>query len=111
MENRIRFYFDQHIPVVVARGLQRRGVDVLTAQEAGQCGFSDPEQLHFALQNGRVLVTFDADFLSLASGGVKHAGIAFCPATKYSIGELIYGVLLLYEALQPQDFLDHVEFF
>lgn len=41
----IRFYLDEHIPSAVARGLRHRGVDVLTVQEAGRSGLSDPEQL------------------------------------------------------------------
>jgi hypothetical protein len=54
----IRFYFDQHIPSAVARGLRRRGVEVLTAQEADRCGVSDLDQLQFSTQQRRVLVTY-----------------------------------------------------
>jgi hypothetical protein len=107
---RIRFYFDQHIPSAVARGLRRREVDVLTAQDADRCGVSDEEQLRFSTQERRVLVTFDADFLNLASKGIEHTGIAFCSATKYSIGELIYTLLLVQDVLQPDDMQDHIEF-
>ena len=46
-------------------GLRRRGIDVLTAQDAGRCGTPDPDQLTFAAAEGRVLVTFDTDFLAL----------------------------------------------
>jgi len=107
---RIRFYLDQHIPVAVARGLRRRGVDVLTAQEAERCSLSDEEQLLLAQADGRVLVTFDDDFLSLAASGIRHAGIAFCTAAKYSIGELIYALLLLHAVLSPADMRNHIEF-
>ena len=48
MAERIRFYFDQHIPAPVAQGLQRRGLDVLTAQAADRCGLSDSEQIEWA---------------------------------------------------------------
>jgi len=106
----IRFYFDQHIPSAVARGLRRRGVDILTAQEADRCGVTDQEQLLFSTSQGRVLVTFDADFISLAIQGTEHAGIAFCAASKYSIGELIYVLLLVQDALQPDDMHNHIEF-
>jgi uncharacterized protein with PIN domain len=107
---RIRFYFDQHVPSAVARGLRRRGVDVLTAQDADRCGASDQDQLQFSTQQGRVFVTFDADFIDLASRGIEHTGIAFCAASKYSIGELIYALLLVDDTLQPDDMLNHVEF-
>jgi hypothetical protein len=108
--DRLRYYFDQHVPLAVARGLQRRGVDVLTAQEADRCGLADSEQLRLASADGRVLVTFDADFLTLVANNVDHAGIAFCAATKYSIGELIYALLLLHNVLEPGDMRNHVEF-
>lgn len=34
----------------------------------------------------RVLCTHDQDFLRLAAAGVEHAGIAFLPQTRASIG-------------------------
>ena len=110
MAESIRFYFDQHIPSAVARGLRRRGVDVLTAQEANRCGISDQDQLQFSTQQERVLVTFDADFISLATGGSEHSGIAFCAASKYSVGELIYALLLVQDALNLDEMRNHVEF-
>jgi hypothetical protein len=107
---RIRFYFDQHIPGAVARGLRRRGVEVLTAQEAGRCGNTDLEQLEFAYENEYVVVSFDSDFLALAASGVPHNGVAFCPATKYTIGELIYALLLVSDVLDMSDMRNHIEF-
>ncbi len=109
MGDKLRFYLDEHVPGPVARGLRRRGVDVLTAQEAGRSGLADQEQLDFARREARTLVTFDSDFLSLTRG-VRHSGIAFCAASKYSIGELIYVLLVLSEMLGPEEMENHVEF-
>lgn len=110
MARSVTFFFDQHVPVAIARGLRRRGVDVLTAQEAECCGVTDIDQLRYARNQNRVLVTFDDDFLVLATSGEPHAGIAFCSATKYSIGELIRILLLVHEVLTPEDMENHVEF-
>ncbi len=110
MTEKIRFFFDQHIPGAVARGLRRRGVEVLTAQEAGRCGDTDLEQLEFAYENEYVVVSFDSDFLALAAGGVLHNGVAFCSATKYTIGELIYALLLVSDVLDMSDMRNHIEF-
>jgi predicted nuclease of predicted toxin-antitoxin system len=110
MPERIIFYFDQHVQAAVARGLRRRDVQVLTAQEADRCGYSDLEQLEFAQANDYVLVTFDSDFLVLAAQSVQHAGIVFCKATKYSIGELIHALLLVHDVLNPDEMRNHVEF-
>ncbi len=40
----ISFYLDEHIHRAVAEGLRRRGVNVLTVQEAGRAALSDSEQ-------------------------------------------------------------------
>jgi hypothetical protein len=92
----LRYYFDQHYPSPIARALRRRGIDVLTAQEAGRCGLPDPDQLAFATANERVMATFDPDFLALHGAGTPHAGIAWCVATKYGIGQLVQMLVLLH---------------
>jgi len=110
MAEPIRFYFDQHVPAPVTQGLRHRGIDVLTAQDAGRCGLPDSDQLQFALAEGRVLMTFDPDFLALAAGGAQHAGVAWCPATKYTIGQLISALLLLHGVLDRAAMLNPVEY-
>jgi hypothetical protein len=76
--------------------MRRHGVDTLSAFEAGRCGFSDSDQLAFATSQDRVMLTFDTDYLVLHRAGVQHAGIAWCPELKYSVGELIEELLLLH---------------
>ena len=105
----IKFYLDEHIPRAAAEGLRRRGVDVLTVQEAGRSGLADPEQLRFALSERRVLVTMDSDFLILASRGASNAGIAYADP-RMSIGEMIRAMVLLCDVLSPTDMTNHVEF-
>lgn len=80
MPEPIRYYFDQHYPHPVADGLRRRGIDVLTAQDAGRCGLPDTDQLAFAAAEERVMATFDPDYLALHQSGIAHAGIAWCRA-------------------------------
>ncbi len=41
----LRFYLDEHVPNAIAQGLRRRGVDVLTVQQAGRAGLTDSAQL------------------------------------------------------------------
>ena len=57
---RVRFHLDEHIPLGVAAGLRRRGIDVTCAAEIGLLGVGDKEQLSFATQSGGALVTQDA---------------------------------------------------
>jgi predicted nuclease of predicted toxin-antitoxin system len=73
------FLTDEHIPNAVVHGLRARGIDAITAGEAGQLGAPDTALLAFATSHGRVLITADADLLSLHAAGVSHAGILFAP--------------------------------
>jgi predicted nuclease of predicted toxin-antitoxin system len=106
----IRFFADQHFPYPVVAGIRRRGIDIVTAQEAGRCQRSDAEQLSFAQAMGRVLATFDSDFVALHQTGIAHAGIAWCQASKYSIGELIQVLVLLHAVLRSSDMKNHLEY-
>ncbi len=77
---RIKFYLDENIPIAVAAALQNRGVDALTAHEAGMLGSDDAAQLRFATVQSRVLVTFNKrDFVRLhgetLQRGERHSGI------------------------------------
>ena len=110
MAEALRYFADQHLPRPVVDGLRRRGVEILTAQEAGRCTLPDSDQLAFAATEGRVLVTFDPDFLALHQAGTSHAGIAWCPATKYGIGQLIQMLLLLRSVVSSEEMVNHVEY-
>lgn len=110
MTEPIRFFMDQHFPAPASRGLRRHGIDVLTAQDAGRCGASDQDQLTFAAAEERVLATFDTDFLVLHRAGVPHAGIAWCPEQKYSIGQLIQMLKLLHGVTDRDAMRNSVEY-
>jgi len=105
----IKLYLDEHIPRAVAEGLRRRGLDVLTVQDAGRSGLTDTDQLIFAHAEQRVLITMDSDFLILASRRLAHAGIAYANPTR-SVGELIRAVILLCDVLTPAEMVNQVEF-
>jgi hypothetical protein len=109
VNDEIRFYADQHFPAPVTSALRRKGVDVLTALEAGRCGFADSDQLAFATINERVMLTFDSDYLALHQNGVHHAGIAWCPQRKYKTAGLIQALLLLHGVIDRSDMRNHVE--
>ena len=109
MATEIKFYADEHIPRAVVRGLRDRGCDVLTAQEAGLLGASDPEHVRRAASAGRVIVTQDADFLRLHAEGMPHDGIAFA-AQGTSVGKMIHALMLIRDILEPADMQGHVEF-
>lgn len=88
MAKRIRFHLDEQVDPDVARALRRYGIDVTTTVEAGLRTQNDTAQLVFVRQQGRVLVTHDADFLRFASRSSDHAGIAYCHKTARSVGDI-----------------------
>ncbi len=77
MKSRIKFYLDEHVSKAVAKGLKRRGVDVLTVAEAGLLGATDEEHLERAKSEKRVIFTQDDDFLRLHATGSEHSGIVY----------------------------------
>ena len=106
----MKFYLDEHIPKAVAEGLRRRGIDVLTVQEARRVGDPDRKLLAFAAMKRRVLVTFDDDFLALDAAGIPHAGIIFSQAGRRSVGELLESLALIANVIDPEEMRNHVEF-
>ncbi|MBO1351168.1 MAG: DUF5615 family PIN-like protein [Hormoscilla sp. GUM202] len=110
MARTIRFHLDENVNNSVADGLRRRGVNVTTTPEAGLIGASDEVQLAFACSQNRVIFTQDNDFLRLHHGGVNHAGIAYCIKESRSIGEIIGGLALIWEVLEPEEMVGQVEY-
>ncbi|MBF2027228.1 MAG: DUF5615 family PIN-like protein [Oscillatoriales cyanobacterium C42_A2020_001] len=75
----------------LVNALTARGVDVITAGDAGMIGRSDEAHLDFAASVGRVLYTFNrGDFYQLhtkyLAEGKNHAGMILAKQQRYSIG-------------------------
>ncbi len=109
MSGEIQFHLDEHIPRALASGLKRRGIDVTTSQDSSLPGTSDLEQLSFAVNESRVLVTRDDDFLKRHARGIEHSGIVFV-ARPIEIGRFVRELFLIYQVLEPADMKNHVEF-
>ena len=110
MPRAIRFHLDENCHRAIAEGLRRRGIDVTTTPEVGLLSASDDEQAAHGLRTGRVLFTQDRDLLRLHASGVPHAGIAYCEKDTKSVGEMILGLVLLWEVLEPDEIAGCVEF-
>ena len=72
--------------------------------------WTDPEQLAFAIAQGRVLFTQDEDFLSLASEVLEHPGIVHCRPNTRSIGAIISGLELIWEACASEEMKNQVSY-
>src|SRR3954453_12996093 len=91
----VRLYFDRHIIARLADDLRGRGYDVLTTEKAGLDTATDEQQLAFATDAGRAILTFNIrDFAPLheqwSAAGRSHAGII----VPRQLGSRQYGVLL-----------------
>lgn len=106
---KIRYYTDEHVLRAVIVGLRQRGVDVLSVPDANKLGASDEEHLAFALAEERVLFTHDADFLRLASSGIDHAGLVYA-SQPTPAGEIIRGLMLIYQVLDSEDLINRLEY-
>ncbi len=110
MKDKIRFHLDEQVDPEIALQLRRRGIDVTTTVEVGLRTSSDKSQLDFIRQQKRVLFTHDRDFLIIASLTSAHPGIVYCKQKTRSLGEMIEGLILIYEVYSPEDVVGRVEY-
>jgi hypothetical protein len=95
----LRFLLNEELPPAVAAGARQLGLVVASMHEIGRAGqaVSDEEQLSFAAEQGRVMVTFNrADCQALDAGwrvhDRQHAGILWCSERlipRRAIGDLV----------------------
>jgi predicted nuclease of predicted toxin-antitoxin system len=101
---------DEQVDRAIAEALRRRGINLTTTPEARLLGAIDEEQLAFAISQQRVIFTRDDDFLALHQRGVEHYGLVYCHQNSRSIGEIVRGLILIWEVLEPSDMQNHIEF-
>src|SRR5262245_14935814 len=106
----IRYHLDELVDPVIADGLRRRGIDVITTVEAGLRSATDEKHMELARTQQRVIVTNDRDFLVLAHRGSTHAGIIYYRPGRYAAGEVIRRLVRLWEQRTPEEMQNHVEF-
>jgi predicted nuclease of predicted toxin-antitoxin system len=80
----VKFYLDEDLAPQIAARLRTKGVDAVSALEAGNTQLRDRDQLRYAAREGRCLVTRNVrHFVVLARDAIRrqepHAGIVLCP--------------------------------
>jgi predicted nuclease of predicted toxin-antitoxin system len=88
-----RFLLDEHISPDVARGCGRRGVDVLSAADAGLLQADDIALFRAAIQKGRIIVTYNTGdfarlFGDLLKEGAAIPGLVFVDARTISPSDI-----------------------
>jgi flavorubredoxin len=95
--------------------VRKRGVDILTALEAGTTKQSDEQQLAFAAAQGRAIYSFNmGDFCRLHSQWLSqkrsHAGIVVARQQHYSVGEQMRRLLRLVGRVSAEEMHNRLEF-
>lgn len=99
-------YFDEDVSLLLAELLTARGFDILTAHDAGMLGQDDPEQLAYAAEKGRAILTHNrVHFERLHTDWLiaqrNHAGIIV--ATRRDVYELARRVATLLNTLAADE--------
>ena len=114
---RIRLYFDEDSGrYSLMRELRARGVDLVSAVEAGLIGKGDPDemQLAWAAANKRALFSFNRrDFYQLHTSwlrqGRSHCGIILS-RQDVPVGLLMKRLLRLLNSISPEKMESRIEF-
>ncbi|MGJ3247544.1 MAG: DUF5615 family PIN-like protein [Elainellaceae cyanobacterium] len=111
----IRFYLDEDATSKrLLQALRNRGADVTSTLEVDMQGRSDEQQLEWALENQRVIYSFNVrDFYRIHStwlaNGKTHAGIILAKQTE-PVGNQMKGVLKLAAIKSAEEMMNQVEF-
>lgn len=100
-------YMDVHVPWPITRGLRRRGVDVLTAQQDNTARLPDPELLDRVTNLGRIIFTQDEDLIIEAVRrqrlGIVFATVVFARQLDLSIARCISDLELITTSASAED--------
>lgn len=110
---RIKLYLDEDVPLSFGEALRTRGVDALSTQKAGNKGFTDLEQLQFAVEHGRVIITHNKkDFMLLHKNYLElkkqHHGIIL--TDQQPIGVLLKRIMKLWFTVNSKEMKNRLEF-
>jgi predicted nuclease of predicted toxin-antitoxin system len=110
MPRTIRFHLDENCDPAIAKGLRRQGVDVTTTHDAQLLNAPDEQHVAYAVRENRVIFTQDRHFLRLHAAETPHLGIAYCKKDTLSIGEIISGLILIWEIYDPGEMVGRIEY-
>ena len=109
----IALYINENIPRAITEGLRWRGIDVMSVQADGVTGMADPDLLNRATSQGRVLFTFDQDFLVEAAtrqaAGIEFTGVIYAHPLQISVRPCLDDLEIIAKAGEPEDLFNCVQ--
>lgn len=102
------FFCDVHIAREAVRQLQNKGVDIVHSGDVGLSDADDRELLVYAINNNRVMVSCDDDFVKLHNyyqqSQLEHCGIVYFRMDDQckSISIVVKEILFLHEVADHQ---------
>jgi hypothetical protein len=105
---------DVQVRLAVTRGLRRRGVDVITAQEDSSSRLPDSLLLDRALSLGRAIFSQDDDMLRESHRrhelGEPFAGVIYAHQLRITTGQAVRDLELIAKVYEPADLNNRVEY-
>lgn len=109
MDEKIKFYFDEHMPRTVEQALIERGYQVIMAVDVDMTGKDDDsEHLPFAAEKGAVVVTRDLPFAGRTAKNSDHAGVICWTGAQNDFGGMIRALTEFAEAYTPEEVAGNV---
>lgn len=110
---KIKLYLDEDVAAPLAEALRQRGMDILTTQEARRSESKDEEQVAFAVEQHRSILTHNKrDFVIIhkahLDAGKAHWGIIV--ADQKPVGQLMRMISRLWFTLPAEKMKNHLEF-
>lgn len=108
----VALYMDVHVHAAITEQLQRRGVDVLTAQADNSDRLPDDELLKRSSDLGRIMFTNDVRFRTLAEDWQRQraifAGLIYAHPMRCTIGQCVSDLEIIAKATDPSEWQDTI---
>lgn len=102
----VKLLLDEHIPMGVVEALKDRNIGVVTVYDLEIDGCLDSRVLEEAVEQNRVIVTQDSDFLKLDSNE-KYFGVLYL-TKPLSLGDLTREIIGFVNELDAEDMQNSV---
>ncbi len=109
MATKIKFYFDEHSPRAVEKGLLKRGFEVVMAVDVGMMQKDDDtEHLPYATERGLVIFTRDEPFAGRTLKRTDHTGLVCWTGDDDNFGGMIRKLIDFAERFTAEEVLGQV---